>query len=149
MFRIKSVAMSESICFKHIEVAPKVGYLYAMRFNYLPENVYKVGRTVNIKSRMTSYSCGHLDKPEISITSKQLPDNVWAEKQLFEMLSEYKFEGKNEMFAAPIEKIAECIKVVESEAMHNYIVKLEKELELKIIKITELQLEKEKSILND
>lgn len=74
-------------------------YLYiASTKMYRSKNIFKIGKTNNIKERMQNYSTGYLDNERIQIFKYiKVAHSQSLEKYIFEYLKPYRQEGK-EMF---------------------------------------------------
>jgi hypothetical protein len=87
--------------------------LYNPSFKNYGKNVYKLGKTKNLASRLANYTTGYIDKSEYIITSIQLNNKHVAENILFEELKSYRINIKREFFDCDIKIIKEAFQKVE------------------------------------
>jgi hypothetical protein len=93
------------------------GYIYCLynpMFNYYGNNVYKLGQTANIKTRLNSYVTSYIDKPEYLLVSKLLINKKLAEDLLFVELDNYRICSNREFFKCDINIIKNAFELVES-----------------------------------
>ncbi len=89
------------------------GYLYILHNDVYKQygcNVYKLGRTVNLKNRMGNYTTPFINKSEYLYVSTLFKDCIKAERILFYLLRKYRIRQQREFFDLPLENIIETIK---------------------------------------
>jgi hypothetical protein len=89
------------------------GYLYIF-FNEsfiksYGEDVYKLGRTSNLKCRKSTYNTSFIKESEYLYTSRQFRDAIKAERVLFFILKKYRIKSNREFFKVNLEKIKESV----------------------------------------
>ncbi len=92
------------------------GYLYILHnsiFKHYGDNVYKLGRTANIKKRLYGYTTSYIEDSEMIFVSKFLPNIDKLEKKLFNILYNCRISPKREFFQLERGKIIEIIKNIE------------------------------------
>jgi hypothetical protein len=92
--------------------------LYNPTFKSYGDNVYKLGKTKNLISRMSAYTTSYVDKSEYKITSSELNDRNVAENMLFKELATYRINMKREFFKCDIKIIIDAFEKVEKETKH-------------------------------
>ena len=92
------------------------GYIYIL-YNELYKsygpNIYKVGRSVNLKNRMNSYTTPFIDKSSFLYTSRKFKDSVKAERVVFYLLRAYRIKDHREFFDLQLDQIIKTIKRLE------------------------------------
>lgn len=84
------------------------GYLYVLYndiYKSYGANVYKLGRTVNLKNRMGNYTTPFINASEYLYVSRKFEDSVKAERVLFYILRVYRIKDKREFFDLTLESI--------------------------------------------
>ena len=92
------------------------GFIYCLYnpfFKSYGENVYKLGRTNNLNTRLGGYTTGYIDKSEYILTSAKLSDKNLAEKLLFSELEKYRIKDNREFFKCDIKIIKKTFDKVE------------------------------------
>lgn len=98
------------------------GYLYILYndiYKSYGPNVYKVGRSVNLKNRMNSYTTPFLDKSKYLYTSRKFEDSVKAERVLFYIIRSYRIKDQREFFNLPLDSIIKSINRLENLKDHT------------------------------
>jgi len=108
------------------------GYLYCI-FNKMyvcyGEDVYKLGNTIDIDTRLAGYCTSYIEPCEVLYLSDLLRNKDLAENLLFEQLKEYRLKQNREFFKCKIEIIkSEIINVqnifkiyTDEDIKHNYL----------------------------
>jgi hypothetical protein len=98
------------------------GFLYIL-YNELYKsygpNVYKVGRSVNLKNRMNSYTTPFIDPSKYLYVSRKFDDSVKAERVLFYLLKVYRIRDQREFFDLALDSIITTIKRLENLKDHT------------------------------
>ena len=85
------------------------GYLYCLYnkcFNEYGDNVYKLGRTKNLKQRLNHYTTGYIDASiYVHISNRKFKNSKKAESILFFILRNYRVRQRREFFNTTEEKI--------------------------------------------
>jgi len=92
------------------------GFIYCLYnpfFKSYGENVYKLGKTNNLNTRLSGYTTGYIDKSEYILTSAKLSDKNLAEKLLFTELKKYRIKDNREFFKCDIKIIKDTFEKVE------------------------------------
>jgi hypothetical protein len=93
------------------------GYLYIMYnsvFKQYGENVYKLGRTNNLKNRMTSgYTTSYIEPSEYLYTTRLFTNCIQAERILFFLLRKNRIRDKREFFKVDLQVIKDTILSIE------------------------------------
>lgn len=98
------------------KIIPTMGYVYVMHtemFDYINNNIYKLGRCINIETRLQQYSTSYFTDPAIKYLSKQVNNYVLAEKILFLLLDKYRLRKDREFFKCELDTIINTIKYIE------------------------------------
>ena len=77
------------------------GYIYIIynrTYDIYGDNIYKLGKTKDIKKRLNGYLTSYLDKVEVKYLSKKCIDYSLAEKELFKRLRDYRINTRKEFF---------------------------------------------------
>jgi len=90
----------------------KSGYLYCIYNSFYDENTYKLGKTINLKKRINSYSTGYLDKCVVKYESEILNNYTLAENLLFHLLDKYRIKQNREFFKCELSVIIDNINIV-------------------------------------
>jgi len=93
--------------------------LYNPTFKSYGNNVYKLGKTINLTNRMSAYTTSYVDKSEYKITSSELNDRNIAENMLFKELELYRINMNREFFNCDIKIINEAFKKIEKHINYN------------------------------
>ena len=95
------------------------GYLYCLYnkvYDTYGNSVYKLGKSINVKRRLGSYSTSYLNPSELKYTSQKVKYYSYAEKLLFLKLKKYKLRSNREFFdcelAIIIKNIDETVKFI-------------------------------------
>ena len=94
------------------------GYIYCIyntAFKIYGDNVYKLGRTINLKNRMNSYTTSFVEPCKYELTSKKLNDSVKAEKLLFNKLSECRVNSSREFFNCNLDTLTKIFTEIEDQ----------------------------------
>jgi phage anti-repressor protein len=87
------------------KINPKKGIIYVFRTPDTPENnLYKIGRTINLKKRLQSHSSG-LSENINMIFFQEVDDIVKIEKCAKEVMKKYKFRKYKEVYQVNIDII--------------------------------------------
>ena len=89
------------------------GYLYVLWnpvYDNYGQNVYKLGKTVNLPKRKGNYITPYIDESIYKYTSPYFDDMDSAEKILFALLHKYRIKNKREFFQCDLEIIIANIK---------------------------------------
>jgi hypothetical protein len=92
------------------------GFIYCLHnptFKYYGDNVYKLGKTNNLKSRLAAYTTGYVEKSEYILYSSILNDKDLGEKLLFKELDEYRINNNREFFKCDINIIKTAFNNIE------------------------------------
>lgn len=84
------------------------GHLYCLfneMFNYYGDNVYKLGKTINLKKRKEQYVTPYIKPSQYIHSTKKVHNYKLAEDLLFLFLDEYRIVPNREFFKCPIEII--------------------------------------------
>ena len=98
------------------------GYIYCLyneMFNYYGENVYKLGKTIDINNRMCGYTTTYIKPCEIKYISKILRNSDLGENLLFIFLKTYRITENREFFICELNKIILLIDKV-TDIINNY-----------------------------
>jgi hypothetical protein len=94
------------------------GYIYCISnpiFKGYGDNVYKLGRTCNLKSRMHGYITSFVEPCKYELTSKKLNDSVRAEKLLFNKLSKCRVNSSREFFNCDLYSLTKIFTEIEDQ----------------------------------
>lgn len=94
------------------------GYIYCISnpvFKGYGDNVYKLGRTCNLKSRMHGYTTSFVEPCKYELTSKKLKDAIRAEKLLFNKLSKCRVNSSREFFNCDLNSLTKIFTEIEAE----------------------------------
>ena len=94
--------------------------LYNPTFKSYGDNVYKLGKTKNLSSRISGYTTSYVDKSEYILTSMELNDKNIAEKLLFKELEKYRVSINREFFNCDIKIIKEAFEKVEKNCNNKF-----------------------------
>jgi len=103
-----------NILFNHYK--PSKGYLYCLyneMFQFYGDNVYKLGNTNNLKTRLHGYTTAYIQESTYKLTSSLLPDKELAEMLLFDYLHEFRVNQNREFFNCNFDKVIEAFNYVE------------------------------------
>jgi len=84
------------------------GFIYCIHndiYSQYGDNVYKLGRTINLKSRNSTYNTGFLKNSKYVIISREFHNCIKAERILFFILRKYRIKEKKEFFKLHIDTI--------------------------------------------
>lgn len=90
------------------------GYLYIVHNPIFAKDVYKLGRTNNLKTRLRSYVTGYIEPSKYLYTTKMFTDCVKAERILFFLLRNNRIREQREFFELNIDIIINTIKTLEN-----------------------------------
>jgi hypothetical protein len=93
------------------------GYIYILynkMFDQVGEDVYKVGETIDINSRIKGYTTCYIEPVEIKYISKQLNNKSMAETMVFKKINNYRINNNREFFKCKVDIIMTAINDVES-----------------------------------
>ena len=76
----------------------KQGYIYCFHNVLYGENIYKLGRAIDIQKRLRTYQTYYYHPTKIILTSNILCDYVKAEKELFNVFYHHRINHKREFF---------------------------------------------------
>jgi len=76
----------------------KNGYIYCFHNILYGNNIYKLGRAIDISKRLKTYQTYYYHPTEIILTSNILNDYIQAEKFLFYKLQHFRINKKREFF---------------------------------------------------
>jgi len=110
------------------------GYLYILFnpiFKKYGDNVYKLGRTVNLSNRLKSYTTSFIEPSNFIYTSKCFHSSIKAERILFFVLRNYRIRDKREFFNLDLNTIIVTIKQIE-DCTENQIDKIYHKINKKI-----------------
>ncbi len=110
------------------------GYLYILYnpvFKEYGENVYKLGRTVNLTNRLKSYTTSFIEPSSFLYSSKCFHSSIKAERILFFVLRKYRIRDQREFFNIELQTAIETIKQIE-ECTENQINKIYNRINKKI-----------------
>jgi hypothetical protein len=96
------------------------GYLYVVYNPIFAKDVYKLGRTNNLKTRLRSYVTGYIEPSKYLYTTKMFKDCVKAERILFFLLRKYRIREQREFFELNIDRIINTIKTLENLSDKNF-----------------------------
>lgn len=88
------------------------GYLYILYnivFIFYGENVYKLGKTMNMEKRLLGYTTSYLHPCDVIFKSALVKDRHIAEKILFDMLYKHRFNKNREFFMLDSNEIISTI----------------------------------------
>ncbi len=88
------------------------GYLYCLYneiFAHYGDNVYKLGKTINIKRRLGGYSTPYIEPCKMILKSELFVNYSMAEKVLFYKLQKYRVKKKREFFKCPLDEIKKAL----------------------------------------
>ena len=91
------------------------GYLYCLYnevYKYYGEDVYKLGREININQCLNKYKTSYI-KPSIIEISLKVKDIKGAEKILFRELRKYKVKNNREFYKVELKVIKEVFNFIE------------------------------------
>ena len=94
----------------------KVGFIYILYnevFTKYGKNVFKIGRTSNLKQRLQSYSTGYIEPSKFLFTSKQFEDSEKVEELIFYLLRRNRVRQQREFFDVEIDTAREVIMKLE------------------------------------
>ena len=94
------------------------GYIYCIyntAFKIYGDNVYKLGRTKNLKSRMHGYTTSFVEPCKYELTSKKLSNAVTAEKLLFKKLSKCRVNSSREFFNCDLDTLTKIFAEIEDQ----------------------------------
>jgi hypothetical protein len=84
------------------------GFIYCIHndvYNTYGTNVYKLGRTINLNARKSTYNTGFIKNSKYLIVSREFHNCIKAERILFFILRKYRIKEKKEFFNASIDLI--------------------------------------------
>jgi len=90
----------------------KSGYLYCIDNSFYDKDIFKLGKTINLKKRISGYSTGYLDKCVVKYKSKILNNYTLAENLLFHLLDQYRIKQNREFFKCKLSVIIDNINIV-------------------------------------
>jgi len=92
-----------------ITLTEKYGYIYVCTTNvYNNKDIYKIGQTIDLKSRLSSYNTGSISNDKYYYCFNYKCNNyIELEKLIFEKLKEYKLNG--EMYKIEFKKLNSII----------------------------------------
>jgi hypothetical protein len=96
------------------------GYLYIIYNPIFAKDVYKLGRTNNLKTRLRSYVTGYIEPSKYLYTTKMFKDCVKAERILFFLLRKNRIREQREFFELNIDIIINTIKTLENLSDKNF-----------------------------
>lgn len=96
------------------------GYLYIVHNPIFLKDVYKLGRTNNLKTRLRSYVTGYIEPSKYVYTTKLFKDCIKAERILFFLLRKYRIREQREFFKLNIDIIINTIKTLENFSDKNF-----------------------------
>ena len=96
------------------------GYLYVVHNPIFAKDVYKLGRTNNLKTRLRSYVTGYVEPSKYVYTTKLFKDCIKAERILFFLLRKYRIREQREFFELNIDMIIDTIKTLENLSDKNF-----------------------------
>ena len=105
------------------------GYLYILNNICFNKDIYKLGRTKDLKSRLSTYNTGNLINSEYLFISKIFTNSCYAETILFFLLKKYRIKQNKEFFNITLQKAIATIQVIENlsdetiERVNNMILK--------------------------
>ncbi len=106
------------------------GYLYCLYnkvfqqyFTDYTSEVYKLGRTNNLDTRLKHYTTSYIEPSKFLYTSKLFHDQIKAERILFFLLRNHRIRNKREFFKCKLSIVIDIIKQIEelSESQINHI----------------------------
>jgi len=92
-----------------ISIEGKLYCLYNEVYKFYGENVYKLGNSKDIKSRLNGYTTSYIKPCELKLESDIFRNKDLAESILFEMLKEYRITNSREFFKCDLLLIKEKI----------------------------------------
>jgi hypothetical protein len=84
------------------------GFIYCIHndiYSQYGDNVYKLGRTINLKARNSTYNTGFLKNSKYILVSREFHNCIKAERILFFILRKYRIKEKKEFFKLHIDII--------------------------------------------
>lgn len=100
------------------------GYIYILyheSFQYYGEHIYKIGWTIDTKSRMKGYTTSFLSKCKFLYISECFQDGYKAERLLFYLLRRERLAKNREFFCIELERCKEMIQRLEHLDKINYL----------------------------
>ncbi|AYV82086.1 MAG: hypothetical protein Homavirus6_7 [Homavirus sp.] len=94
----------------------KKGILYCLYnkfYDFVGENVYKLGYTKNLKKRLSSYTTCYLENMVVKASTTILQNAFFAETILFHILDKYRIKKNREFFKCPLDEIKKVFSQVE------------------------------------
>jgi len=86
----------------------KVGYIYVIKASEHKDSVYKIGRTKDLTSRISTYQTGHLE--EVEVVMQYRTDSVQKVEQCIKlMLKKYQLRKYKEIYQVNIDIIKKII----------------------------------------
>ena len=93
------------------------GYLYCLynpMFKQYGDNIYKLGRTIDLEKRTNGYRTGYIEEPVYKyVSQRKFKDSRDAEAVLFYLLKDYRIVNKREFFNHNLDAIIDTFKQVE------------------------------------
>ena len=96
-----------------MEQESTAGYIYVMyneMFGFYGEDVYKIGKTNNIGSRVASYTTSYITPVEVKYISPLASDYSLAERAVFQRLDGVRIARRREFFKV---NVAEAVEIIE------------------------------------
>lgn len=89
------------------------GYIYAVRNSSMEDNIFKVGRTErDVEIRKKELSNTSVPDKFHTMNEWEVYDCILAEKQIHDLLDEFRIDPRREFFKVPFEKIVEAVETV-------------------------------------
>ena len=110
------------------------GYIYILyneMFKFYGDNVYKMGKTIDINKRLTGYTTSFIEPCEIKFLSSEVKNYSLAEQLIFKALKRYRIKNNREFFNV---QLTQAIKAVEA-IINTINVMTEDEINLKMNEI--------------
>jgi len=138
----------------------KLGRLYCLHneeYNYHGSNVYKLGSSKDLVSRMKGYVTPLLYDSEYKIRSNELPNCYLAEDILFHILEKHRITNRREFFDCELHKIAKTIADIEEMFIGNipvvYVPRIVTDIKLQLTRLVERfitkQIKSKLKVMND
>ena len=81
-------------------------------FNYYGDNVFKLGKAMDIEKRLSGYTTSYIDNTEVKFLSELCCDYSLAELIIFDRLKSYRIKQNREFFRGDLQEFIKEIKDV-------------------------------------